>query len=208
MRLLRSAVLLLGLGVVASLGTVEWALRRHDRSRPTLVREAAAQDASAALVLPVSRTVERVRVALGVIGIGIAVFGVYVTFRDVAPASYLGLALWLVAAIVLHDAVLVPVLTALRAASRRAGRRLPVAAVWIAETGFLVGGAITVLAVPEIHAQRRGTLNPTVLPGAYGTALLVTWAVIVLVTACAVAILALTARRGVVAQPSPPPVAG
>lgn len=195
MRLLRGLVLLLGLGVVGTLGAVEWGLSRRDRRASPPV-ELAVEEPTAASVPPVSRTVERIRVALGILGIGIAVFGVYVTFRDVPPASYLGLALWLIAAIVLHDAVLVPVLTAFRAAARRAGRQLPTAAIWIVETGFLVGGAITVLAVPEIYAKHRGTLNPTVLPGAYGPALLVTWVVIVLVTVLAAGAVTLTHRQG------------
>lgn len=195
MRLLRGLVLLVGFGVVGVLGTAEWALRRRDRGLPHVADGSGLDQMRELPDPPVTRTVARLRVALGALGVLVTVFGVYVVLRDVAPASYLGLAIWLAAAVVLHDAVLVPSLTVLRAAARRAGRRAPAAAVGLAEAGFLVGGAVTLLAVPEIWAKHLGTLNPTVLPGSYGQALLVTWMVVLALTVVAVAAVVLRARR-------------
>lgn len=201
MRLLRGMVLAVGLGVVGVLGTAEWALRRRDRGLPRVADGSGLDRVRELPDPPVTRTVARLRLALGALGVLVTVFGVHVVFRDVAPASYLGLAIWLAAAVVLHDGVLAPSLTVLRAAARRAGRHVPAAAVGLAEAGFLVGGAVTLLAVPEIWAKHLGPLNPTVLPGSYGQALLVTWVVVVAVTVVAVVAVALRARRHGEPQP-------
>lgn len=197
MRLLRRAGLLFGFGVLGLLGATEYALSRRDGAKPGPIDDSDIGYVSADSVSSPSRAVARLRVVLGALGVAIAVFGGYVVLRDVATASYLGLAIWLAAAIVLHDFVLVPLLTGLRALSRRVGRRLPVAAVRLAEAGFLVGGVITLLAVPEIYAQSLGTLNPTVLPGSYGQSLLLTWVVLAVLTALAVTAVSLRARRRV-----------
>lgn len=195
MKLVRGAVLVVGFGVVGLLGTVEWAMRRRDRAAPGSADGSGRDEVGETPVLPLTNTVVRLRVALVVLGTLVAAFGVYVLLRDAASATYLGLALWLAAAIVLHDAVLVPALSILRAAAQRAGRRVPVAAVSLAKAGFLVGGALTLLAVPEIWAKHLGTLNPTVLPGSYGRALLATWVTLVVVTGLGVVAVALRARR-------------
>lgn len=193
MKVLRGAVLLVGCGVLGLLGTIEFFLRRRDGSAPRSAAESDPDYVTAASAPLPARAVRRVRTAVGVLGIAIAVFGGYVMLRNVAPASYLGLALWLAAAVALHDFVLVPLLSGLRAAAERAGRHLPGTAIRVGETGFLVGGAITILVVPEIYAKHLGTLNPTVLPGSYGQNLLLTWGLLVGVTVCAVA--AITARQ-------------
>lgn len=195
MKLVRSAVLVVGFGVVGLLGMLEWALRRRDRAEPVSVDGPGPQEVRGAPLPPLTTGVVRLRAALVIVGVLITAFGGYVLLRDVAPASYLGLALWLVVAVVLHDAVLAPTLTILRAAAHRAGRRIPGAAVGLAEAGFLVGGAITLLAVPEIWAKHLGTRNPTVLPGSYGQALLATWLLVVVVTGLAVVGVSLQARR-------------
>lgn len=195
MRLLRQGFLLFGFGVLGLLLTTEHVLRGREGPAPVEDGPTAADWATAAAGPRPSKAVNRVRVILGVLGVGVALFGGYVVLRDVSPASYRGLAIWLAGAVVLHDFVLAPVLTGLRAASLRVGRRLPIAAVWLVQAGFVVGGVLTLVAVPEIYAKQLGPLNPTVLPGSYGSALLVSWTVIVVVTALAAAAVTFRARR-------------
>lgn len=196
MKLLRSAVLLLGFGVLGVLGATEYALSR--RGGASLDRSPAASEVdwvTAAAVPPPSRAVARVRVLLGALGVAVAAYGAYVLVGVLPPAGYLGLAIWLLAAVVLHDAVLVPAVSVLRAVAHRAGRSLPVSAIRLAEAGFFLAGSITLLVVPEIYAQHLGSSNPTVLPGSYGRALLATWVVVAVVTGLAVAAVSLQARR-------------
>lgn len=196
MKLVRSAVLLVGFGVLSVLGAAEYTLRRCSSVAPEPPSGAWEVDwVTAASVPPPSRAVARARVLLGALGVLVAVYGAYVLVGVLPPASYFGLAIWLVGALVLHDAVLVPAVTVLRAAAHRAGRRLPVSAIRLTEAAFLLVGVITLLAVPLIYAQHLGSNNPTVLPGSYGQALLVTWLVVAGVTGLAVAAVSLRARR-------------
>lgn len=200
MRFLRGLVISVGLGVLGLLGVVELVLQRRSTSAAASVGDGNDQDEDADLVAgtagpPVSRAVSRARAALGVIGVAIAGYGVYLVVKTVPWASYLAIATWLVAAVILHDAVLVPAVSLLRAATLRAGRRLPAAALALIEGAFVVGGVLSLVAVPEIWAKHLGRQNPSVLPGAYGQALLVTWVVLAVLTAGSVAVLAMIARR-------------
>lgn len=192
MRLARGAVLALGFGVLGVLGATELVLRRG--SGPVAVPVAVQP-------LPVSRRVSRLRVLLGAAGVLIAGYGAVVALRIIPPADYLGIVIWLAAAVVLHDAVLVPAVSVLRAAAERAGRRLPRTAVNLVEAGFLTGGTLTLIAVPEIWSKHLGAANPTVLPGDYGLALALTWVVIAVLTVGGVALVAGLARRHASASP-------
>lgn len=190
MRLLRGVVLAAGLAVVSLLGMTEWFLRRRDRVQP-----ASSADVGEGSATPLPGVLPRLRLAVGAVGVAVAGYGVVVLLGTVPWTSYLGLAVWLLAAVVLHDAVLVPAVSALRAAAHRAGRRLPGAAVALVEAGFVVGGVLSLIALPEIWAQRLGPLNPTVLPGAYGPALVTTWLVVAILAAAGVAIIVVRSRR-------------
>ena len=198
MRLLRRGVLGLGFVIVGVFGLAEWFLRRHPAPSPP-VDTATIERLRTVAVPALSPALARSRLLMGAVGVAVAVWGAHVVFRDVAPASYLGLGVWLIAAVVLHDAVLVPALTGLRLAAHRAGRGTPVAAVRLAEGGFLVAGAVTLLAVPAIYAKHLGPPNPTVLPGSYAEALVWTWIVVAVVTGIAVTAVWLRSRRPSVA---------
>lgn len=197
MRLWRGMVVSVGLGVLALCGLVELVLRRRSGAPPDSSADHAADADFLAGTAgpPVSRALSRVRTVLGVVGVAIAGYGAYLVVRTVPWTSYLAIAIWLAAAVVLHDAVLVPAVSLLRAATFRAGRRLPAAAVALIEGAFVVGGVLSLVAVPEIWAKHLGRQNATVLPGAYGQALLMTWVVLAVLTAGSVAVLAMIARR-------------
>lgn len=196
MKLLRRFVLLIGFGVLGVLGAVEYALSRRGGVSPQPAPAYADADwVTAASVPPPTAAVAHARLLLGAVGVLLAAYGAYVLVGVLPLAGYLGLGLWLVGAIVLHDAVLVPAVSVLRAVAHRAGHRLPVTAIRLTEAAFFLVGTVTLLAVPEIYAQHLGSNNPTVLPGSYGQALLATWLVVVAVTGLAVAAVSLRARR-------------
>lgn len=199
MRVLRGLVISVGLGVLGLLGLVELVLRRRDGATAAYGAHNH-DDGDVDLVTgtsgpPVSRALSRVRVAVGLIGVALAVYGVYLVVATIPWTSYLAIAVWLVAAVVLHDAVLVPAVSVLRGATFGIGLRLPAASLALIEGAFVVGGVLSLVAVPEIWAQHLGPLNPTVLPGAYGRALLVTWLVLAVLTVGSTGALALFARR-------------
>lgn len=199
MRFLRGMVISVGLGVLGLLGVVELVFRSRD-ARTAAHVDNDDDDGDVDLVAgtsgpPVSRAVSKVRMVVGVIGVAVAVYGVYLVVRTVPGTSYLAIAIWLAAAVILHDAVLVPVVSLLREATIRVGRRLPAASLVLIEGAFVVGGVLSLVAVPEIWAKHLGSLNPTVLPGAYGQALVVTWLVLAILTVGSIATLARLPRR-------------
>lgn len=192
MRLIRSVVISVGLGVLGLLGLAEWALRRR-YGVPTAPSAADADEVTEGAAKPVSSAVSKLRLLVGAAGVAVAVYGVVVVLNNVAWTSYPGIALWLAGAVILHDAVLVPAVSVLRLGAQRAGGRLPVAALALLKGGFVVGGVLSLIALPAIWAKHLGTLNPTVLPGAYGQALVVTWLAVVVVTLVGVAVVVVLA---------------
>lgn len=195
MKLLRGAILLVGFGVLGVLGAVEHTLRRRGVGSPQPTPADSGAEWLTASFPPPTAAVAHVRLVLGALGVLAAAYGVYVLVGVLPLASYLALALWLLGANVLHDAVLVPAVSVLRAGAHRAGRRLPVIAVRLAEAAFFLVGAVTLLAVPEIYAKHLGSNNPTVLPGSYGRALLATSLVVAAVTGLVITAVWLRARR-------------
>jgi len=137
----------------------------------------------------------RLRILIGAAGAALIGLGGLYLVQDLRWAQLVGLVVWLAAAVVLHDAILVPVVTVLDVVLRRSARRLPPVVVTIVEAGFAVGALMTALVMPELVAQARGTRNPTVVPGDYGLRLIALWGVIVLVVAVLSAFSVRRARR-------------
>lgn len=131
------------------------------------------------------------------IGIGVAglLAGAWLLLTTVKPAGLVGLAVWFAAAILLHDAILSPLLFAAGWMLRRTGRRLPLAAIAIVQVAAVVGGIGSVLLLPAIQAKRLGTRNPSVLPLDYAANLAGIWIVLAVVTAVAVTIVVVRSRR-------------
>lgn len=127
---------------------------------------------------------------------------------DLRAAQLRSLATWLVAGLVLHDGVLVPAVTVAtlaagavlrRLATRGVGGhrlRLPADALAWVVGGLAVGGVLTLVVLPELHARALGSANPTVLPGDYGRHLVLVWAAIVVVVAVGLTASWIRPRRG------------
>ncbi|GAA2050132.1 hypothetical protein [Leifsonia soli] len=137
----------------------------------------------------------RIRRIIGALGLALIGTGIVFLVTDLRIAQIVGLMVWLAAAVVLHDAVLVPIETAIDLLLRRVGRRLPRAVTTVVEAGLAVGALLTALVVPELVAQARGPRNPTVLPGDYGVRLAVLWLVIVVAVAVTSTVIVWRARR-------------
>lgn len=127
----------------------------------------------------------RALVATGLAGL---VVGAWLLVTTVRPMGLVGLAVWLAAAVVLHDAVLSPLLFAVGWVLRLGGRRMPPSAVAAVQIAALTGGIGSLLLLPAIHAERLGPRNPTVLPLDYAANLVGMWTVLAVATALAVAV--------------------
>lgn len=133
------------------------------------------------------RVARIVLIGLGAVLIGIA-GGLLVA--QVPSRQWLGLAIWLGAAIVLHDGIFAPLVLVGSRVLRRAGRRLSWAAVAVVQIALVVGAALTFVAFPGIRAQQLGARNPTILVFDYAVNLGLAWAVLGAVTAVVVVLLA------------------
>lgn len=108
------------------------------------------------------------RAALAAAGCGLAGFGVLFLVQALSPLQLAWLAVWLAAAVAVHDGVLVPALALARRRLRRAGRRWPAGVTGLVELAAMVVGVLTLFVVPLLWAQGRGNENPTILQGDYG----------------------------------------
>ncbi|GAA3575215.1 hypothetical protein GCM10022197_35350 [Microlunatus spumicola] len=194
MRPLRTLGTVLGLAV--AVGVLAGRAALTPVARRAVVR--AQQDLPApepAIPASASVGVRRARLALGAAGLAVLLLGGWKVLHAVQPPSYVWLAVWLLGAILLNDLVIAPVVIALRGLTHHALRGLPDAALAWLKGGFVVGGVLVLVVVPEIWAQHLGTANPTVLPGDYAGRLLVVLAVVAGLTLAAVAVATARARR-------------
>ncbi len=132
-------------------------------------------------------------IAAGVVVIGL---GGVVLLLDVDPARYVGIALWFAGALVLHDAVVAPIVLGVHLLLRRVGRRIPIAVLLILQGALAVAAMVTAIAVPQILKRGIGSANATILPLDYAGHLVLFHVGLALVTAMAIAAALVIDRRG------------
>jgi hypothetical protein len=96
-----------------------------------------------------------IRWSLGVAGALLALFGVFRLLTEIPFGNLAALALWLVAALLLHDGVLAPLTAGVGVV---VGRVVPPRLRRYVQGGLVVGAIVTVIAVPLII--RRGSQPP------------------------------------------------
>ena len=111
-------------------------------------------------------------IAVGILGLGL---GAFVLFDTVALRRLPGVVLWIGAAIVLHDAVISPLVFGLGVLTRRAGHRLTGGIIVTVQAVIVVGSLMTLIVVPAIWAQGLGPKNPTILTQDYAVNLGLFW---------------------------------
>lgn len=140
------------------------------------------------------RGIRIVLVGLGLLLLGV---GAVTLLNDVNPKRYLGIAVWFVGALVLHDGIAAFVIFGINVVSRKLGGRLrvPLPALLIVQGAIVLAAIMTLIVVPAALKKSIGTANPTLLPLDYGTHLLVFYGVLAVVTALALGVYAVV-RRG------------
>ena len=96
----------------------------------------------------------KIRIALAAVGILLALFGVFRLLTQIDTPDLIQLLIWLVVAVALHDGVLSPLLLAVGSVLSQ----VPARARSALQAALIVGGLITVIALPLIH--RAYTLPP------------------------------------------------
>ena len=125
-----------------------------------------ATDPSAAEVTSVqpSAAVRRWQVALIGAGILLLLIGGATLLQEVPPTRYVGIAAWLLGALIVHDGIVAMAIFGASVLVRRLDRRIPFVVVTIVQGAVLVWVVVTVIVLPEIVKQRIGTANPSILP--------------------------------------------
>ena len=125
------------------------------------------------------------RIVLGVLGIGAATYGISQLLTHVPVQSLVLLALWLIAALIIHDGLLSPVVVGVGSALRRyvpdRGRRY-------LQFGLIMSAMVTVIAVPMIYRANTHAPSKALLLQDFGTNLTVLLAAIGCMTLAAYAI--------------------
>ena len=139
----------------------------------------------------------KVQIGLIALGILLLIVGGITLLNDVAPKSYGGILAWLAGAIILHDGIASFAVVGVGIAMRRLGRRfrVPLGAIIIVQGAIVLGAIIALIVFPEIIKKSIGRANPTLLPLDYGVNLAIFYAVLVVVTAAALAVYFAVARR-------------
>jgi hypothetical protein len=145
--------------------------------------------------VPISRGVRAARVALVAVGVVGLVVGALVLLDSQRPDQVVGVAVFLLLAILVHDAILSPVVFVAGLLLRKAGRRLPPGALVIVQAGVIVMAVMAVVVVPEIRARAIGNENPTILIADYAPRLALMWVATAVATAVVAWIYARTSRQ-------------
>lgn len=135
------------------------------------------------------------RMGLVITGVLLLVLGAAVMVDTVNPQRILGVGLWFVFALILHDGIIAPVVFGVAFLMRKVGRRVPGAVLVIVQGGIVVGSVFSIIVLPEIYARFLGTRNNTVLPFDYAPRLAILWGAVAVLTAIAVGVYAAFTKR-------------
>jgi len=119
------------------------------------------------------------RIILAIAGIGLGAFGVFRLFSEIPTHNLLVLAVWLIAALVIHDAILAPSIVGVGWLLRRyvadRGRRY-------LQIALIMSALVTVIAVPMIFLRGSQPAAKALLLRNYGANLILVIAIIAVVT--------------------------
>ncbi|MEU2448503.1 hypothetical protein ABZ605_00320 [Streptomyces sp. NPDC012765] len=116
-----------------------------------------------------------VRYAVGGLGLVVTAFGGFLLVREPGPWR---IALWLAGGVLVHDALVAPLVIAVAALAAAAGVRLR----GVPRAALIVAGSLTVIALPPL-LRPSGVANATVLPLDYPRNWLLSMAVLAALTA-------------------------
>ena len=91
--------------------------------------------------------ISRIRLVIGAVGVLVALFGLARLVSQTPGSHLLVLAVWLVGALVLHDAVLSPMIISIGAVLRR----VPARARSYVQGALVAGGIVTIIAIPLMY---------------------------------------------------------
>ena len=89
---------------------------------------------------------------VGLIAFGVLLLGIggIVLLNDVSPSRYLGIAVWFLGALIVHDGIAAMAVFGVSIVMRRAGRRIPPPVIAIVQGALVVAAIVAALVVPEV----------------------------------------------------------
>jgi len=143
-----------------------------------------------------SPTIRRWRIGLLLLGLGLMGIGGIVALTWLHATQYPRVIIWLIAALIVHDGIIAPAVFVISLVARRLSARVPAIVIAIVEGALVIVGIVTLLFLPEVLKKAIGTNSSSILPQNYGVNLVVFYAVMVVLTAVAIAFyVRLFARR-------------
>ena len=130
-------------------------------------------------------SVSRTRLGLGGAGVLLGLFGIFRLLTQVPGSDLVTLAVWLVAAVVLHDGVIAPVTAALGWGLEHA---VPPRARRAVAYGLTGAVAVTVVALPEIYREGSQPASKALLQQPYGNHLAIALGIVAAVAVVTYAI--------------------
>jgi hypothetical protein len=139
--------------------------------------------------------IRRARIALIGTGVLLIALGAVVMMQTVPPTGIAGVLIWLAGSLVLHDAIIAPIVFGVSVALRKIGKRIPVAVLAIVQGAIGIAAIFAVIVLPAIFAKHLGARNATVLPFDYGLRLAVLYGAIAVIAAILIAVYLMRTRR-------------
>jgi len=117
-----------------------------------------------ASVTPGQRIWRRVLIVAGIAILGI---GGLTFLMDVKPAAYVGLLIWFVAALIVHDGIIGPVIFGIAVIMRKLNRSMSIVVVAIVQVALVIAAIMAAIVLPAAYKKQAGSANPTILPLEY-----------------------------------------
>jgi hypothetical protein len=135
------------------------------------------------------------RIVLIAVGVLVLIVGIVVLFATNKPNKILGLGLWLILALIVHDGIIAALTFGVSFSLRKAGRTVPNAVIAIVAGALVIASIFAIIVVPAVYKKSIGTRNPTVLPLDYAPALFILWGAIAVLAAVGIALYYRMRRR-------------
>ena len=107
----------------------------------------------------------RTRIAIGAPGILLGLFGIYRLLTQIPASDLVTLLIWLIAALILHDGILSPIVVGVGAGI---ARMIPARARGFVQWGLIAAVGVTVIALPMIHREDTQPTNKALLQQNFG----------------------------------------
>ncbi len=105
------------------------------------------------------------RIVLGIAGIALGLFGIGRLLTQIPPQSLVLVAAWLIGALIIHDGILSPLVVTV---GWVLARYVPPRARRYLQAGLIVGGLVTVIAIPMIYLRGSQPASKAILLQNYG----------------------------------------